>query len=336
MTLDIIVPHYKEPWEVCKYLFNTIACQRGILFNNIRVIIVNDGIDEPEKPVFGIGAHENMRSFPFDVMYVEKEHAGVSAARNYGLDRSNADFVMFCDCDDGFLSNYALYMIFSAMQEGFDYCIANFIEETFDKDGNPQIINHDKDVTFMHGKIYRRQFLIDHNLRFDERMTLHEDGYFNNIVFSTANHEGTMKKISTPIYTWCWNKNSTVRKDSKDFVLRTYEDVMLTRDGICEELKKRGYDEDYENAVCMTVLNSFYDFQKGSYHKAENARYLKVAEKAFRRYWMKYKKVFLGCTNIKIAELARAARENACKNGMLFEQQDIKSFLKHIEHEVKP
>lgn len=335
MTLDIIVPHYREPWKVCKYLFDTISTQRGILFENIRVILVNDGDDillgSMEKAMY------TLCGYPFTVDYIVKEHEGVSAARNEGLDASDADYVMFCDADDGFLNNYALHTIFSSMQEGFDMCMANFIEETFDGKGNPQIVAHNEDITFIHGKVYRRQFLLDNEIRFDERMKFHEDAYFNMLVYSVLqSKEAKLKKISTPLYLWRWNDNSVVRKDREDFVLKTYDAVMLTRIGICHEQKRRGLTEFYEASVGMTVLNSYYDFQKPRYHMAKNAKYLKDAEKAFRAFWMEFKGTFYELTNQKVAEIAVAARANAVKNGMLFEMQDLKSFLRHIEYEVKP
>ena len=75
MTLDLIVPHYKEPWETCKYLFDSIAMQRGIDFGDIRVVLVNDGDAVVlNKDVF-VG-------YPFEVEYLVKEHGGVSTARN--------------------------------------------------------------------------------------------------------------------------------------------------------------------------------------------------------------------------------------------------------------
>ena len=64
--------------------------------------------------------------------------------------------------------------------------------------------------------------------------------------------------------------------------------------------------------------------------------YVKIAEKAFRKFWMKFNRTFYDLTNAKVAEIAQVARSNAVKNGMLMEQQDLKSFLKHIEYEVKP
>ena len=42
-TLDLIVTHYREPWEVGKQLFDMIAMQREVDFRDISVILVNDG-----------------------------------------------------------------------------------------------------------------------------------------------------------------------------------------------------------------------------------------------------------------------------------------------------
>ena len=333
MKLDIIVPHYKEPWSVCRYLFDSIALQRGIDFHDIRVLLVNDG-DE-----ILCGGIENalfkLSEYPFTVDYIVKEHGGVSSTRNCGLRESDAEYVMFCDCDDGFLNNYGIYTIFAATADEPDSIISNFIEETYDIANNWAIVRHEMDLTFMHGKVYRRQFLIDNDLFFDDRMTLHEDGYFNLLVDCIAEHDGKVKRITTPIYIWRWNGQSVVRRDSKDFVLRTYEQLMLTRIVLCEQLKRRGYEEDFRTAVCMTVLNSYYDFQKPSYMAARNAKNRKIAERAFRAFWMKYQNTFNDLTNEQVAEVANVARKVAREKGMLFEQQDLKSFLRHIEYEVR-
>lgn len=323
MTLDLIVPHYKEPWETCHYLFDSIALQRGISFNNIKVIVVNDGDCLLDESLFA--------NYPYRIEYLVKEHGGVSAARNYGLRHSEADYVMFCDIDDGFLSNYGLHLAFSAMQEGYDYIVSNFVEETYSAENTMTIARHDRDFTFMHGKLYRRQFLLDYDLFFDPSMTIHEDGYFNMLVYSVVKEEGKEKFIDSPFYLWRWNDNSTVRKDREDFVLKTYDEVIKTRIGLCRQLKQRGYEDAYRISVGMTVLNSYYDFQKTRYYLAKNEKYLRKAEKAFKAFWTEFKEVFCDLENAKIAEMAVAARANAYKNGMLFEQQDIRSFLRHIE-----
>lgn len=328
MNLDIIVPHYKEPWETCKYLFDTIATQRGVLLDNIRVIVVNDG----DAVLFDKALFE---PYPFRVEYIVKEHGGVSDTRNHGLRQSDADYVMFCDIDDGFLNNYALHLVFSAMQDGVDFLCGAFIEETWDANSSPIIVPHTHDLTFMHGKAYKRSFLVEHDLFFDPAMTIHEDGYFNMLAYAVARSNGTIKYIDTPYYLWRWNDNSVVRKDRKDFVLRTYPDVMLTRIGLCDQLKERGLEEDYVAAVCFTVLNSYYDFQKPSYRTAANEKYKRIGESEFKKFYKKHGKVFKNTTNIKISEFATAARETALKEGFLIEQESVKQWLKHIEYEVR-
>lgn len=327
MKLDIVVPHYKEPWEVGKYLFDTIATQRGIDFKDIRVIVVNDGneciLDE-----------SNFKDYPYEIVYLIKEHGGVSATRNHGLDYSDADIVVFCDFDDGFLNNYGLHLIFSAAREGFDLMTSCFVEEVWDKEQEfMRIIRHDRDPTFIHGKAYRREFLVERNLRFDPELTIHEDGYFNHLCFIEA--QENIRDVGTPFYLWRWNDASTVRSEPDHFVMKTYPMLMKVRNALCTQLHEREYVDEYFTAVAKTVLDSYYDFQKEEWKKSKNARLYREAEKAFRGFWLKYKKSFLECSSLKIGEISLASRALAYKNGLIIEGQDIKSWLKHIENEVK-
>ena len=327
MKLEIIIPHYKEPWDTCLYLFNSLAMQRNVPWEEIGVIVVNDGDDPTLDDV-------DWSAYPFRVRYMKKPHGGVSAARNYGLDHSEAEYIMFCDIDDGFLNNYGLHMLMSAVAEGFDYLIGAFAEEAQSTDNKTiALVGHQGDMTFVHGKMYRKEFLTKHNLRFDEEMTIHEDGYFNALVYATAKVEkAKIKKIDTPFYLWCWNNNSVVRSNKEDFVLKTYPRLIQTRTGLSRQLKERGYQEEYETAVCLTVLNSYYDHQKSSYLQAKNYRYRQISEKAFKEYWDEFKKTFYDQTNAKISELAKAARETACQNGLLMENETLKEFLKRIDN----
>ena len=325
--LAIIVPHYKEPWSVCKYLFDTLATQRGISFGDIHVIVVNDGDDSiPEMDISG---------YPFETTIVTKEHAGVSAARNYGLLIAKEDYVMFCDADDGFLNNWGLYLVFQAMKEGFDLFVASFVEEVWlTEDKMLTVINHVNDPTFVHGKVYRREYLIEHDLFFDDDLTIHEDGYFNQLVYTEVFNGGKLKTEKSPIYIWRWNEQSVVRKNRKNFVLRTYENVVQSRVRLCRQLKARGFDKDLQTAVCVTVLDVFYDFQKNAYRDPANAEHIQKAERAFKAFWDEFKGVFCNCTNKEIAEVARGVREKAYEDGMLYEQFGLQTWLRHISQDV--
>jgi hypothetical protein len=86
---------------------------------------------------------------------------------------------MFCDADDMFYNACGLYMIFREINIGFDTLSSKFIEEAHTPDGQLVYIDHDQDATFVHGKIHRRQYLLDNEIRWNPDLTIHEDSYFN-------------------------------------------------------------------------------------------------------------------------------------------------------------
>ena len=59
----------------------------------------------------------------------------------------------------------------------FDVLVSTFIEEMRVPELN--YINREMDSTFVHGKVYNRKYLLDNNIRFNPKLTIHEDSYFN-------------------------------------------------------------------------------------------------------------------------------------------------------------
>jgi glycosyltransferase involved in cell wall biosynthesis len=175
MYLQILVPQYKENEAIIKPLLDSIAIQQNIDFKkDIGVIITNDGSDVHLSQDF-------LNHYPFSIEYYFNEHKGVSATRNFCLDKATADYVMFCDADDMFFNICGIYIILQEIKEKhFDSFVSSFIEETRHPDTKePLYINHDIDSTFVHGKVHRREYLIDNNIRWNDNLTIHEDSYFN-------------------------------------------------------------------------------------------------------------------------------------------------------------
>ena len=125
MKLQILVPQYKETDEIIKPLLDSIAIQQNVDFNEIGVIIVNDGSDVHLTD-------ELLNSYPFKIEYYLEEHRGVSGTRNSCLDHAEADYVMFCDADDMFYNACGLWIIFreTEIDKGFDSLVSVFIEES--------------------------------------------------------------------------------------------------------------------------------------------------------------------------------------------------------------
>ena len=126
MKLQFLIPQYKETDEVVKPLLDSIALQQSVDFNDIGVIICNDGTDVHLSDEF-------INSYPFKVEYYLCEHKGVSATRNACLDHATADYVMFCDADDMFYNMCGLYIVIREINNGgFDSLMSAFTEETRD------------------------------------------------------------------------------------------------------------------------------------------------------------------------------------------------------------
>lgn len=123
MKLQILIPQYEETDEVVKPLLDSIALQQNVDFDEIGVIITNDGSDVHLSD-------ELINSYPYDIKYVLADHAGVSATRNRCLDAATADYVMFCDADDMFFNMCGLYIVFREFDAGFDVLTSVFVEET--------------------------------------------------------------------------------------------------------------------------------------------------------------------------------------------------------------
>ena len=206
---------------------------------------------------------------------------------------------------------------------------SSFVEEVRLEDGTMTITRHDKDPTFIHGKVYKRSFLVEKNIRFDTRLRYHEDGAFNTVCLMLT----TPKYIETPLYLWCWREGSVCRNES--FVLKTYDQVMMQRVAVAEECERRGLTKELGDIVAMTFVNAFYDTSKLDWLRPANKTLVEKAEQAFKGFYKRYKKYYFEYDKKKLAAMMAQIRPLAVNNGMYIEKWAMKDFLRHIATEVK-
>lgn len=200
--LEILIPQYNESDATVKPLLDSISLQQGIDLSDIGVIICNDGSDM-------LLSDDLISSYPYCISYHKLPHKGVSATRNACLDFSTSDYIMFCDADDLFLNNLGIWLIFEEIQKGeFDDLTSEFLAEEYDDSGKFHYGVYDHDGIFVHGKVFRRQYILDNNIRFNENLRLCEDCNFVSLAQSlTDNH----RYITLPFYIWKWRKGSVSR-----------------------------------------------------------------------------------------------------------------------------
>jgi glycosyltransferase involved in cell wall biosynthesis len=284
MKLQILIPQYKETEDIIKPLLDSIEIQQNIdLTNEVGVIIVNDGTDVHLSREF-------LDRYTFHIDYYLNEHKGVSATRNACLDYATADYVMFCDADDMFYNACGLYIIFREINgNGFDSLVSKFIEEVRDRTTHqPIYITHDIDSTFVHGKVYRRKYLVDNNIRWNEALTLHEDGYFNTLCQRLTT---SVKYCSTPFYLWRWRDDSVCRSDSQ-WVLKTYDHMINANEALIDELLRRGRKPDAQFYVTTLLLDAYFTMQGNEWAELKNKEHCAMVKKRLGDYYLKFKYLY--------------------------------------------
>lgn len=323
MKLQILVPQYKEDNTIIRPLLDSLAIQQNIDFKELGVIIVNDGSDI-------LLDDEWLASYPFKVEYYKEPHQGVSATRNAALDKATADYVMFCDADDMFYNACGLWILFREMEIGkFNALISVFIEETRNPETNEIVyINHEQDSTFVHGKIYNRQYLIDEEIRFNPELTIHEDSYFNFLAQHISSPD-LVKVCTSPFYLWKWRNESVCRHDPK-YILKTYNNMLDSSTALVNELLSRKKKRIAEEVVTGMIMDAYFTMNKDEWINQENKEYRDKTEKRFKEYYLKFKKLFEEIDKNKKVQIIAGIKNRMYAEGLVMESITFDDWIKEV------
>lgn len=107
--ISVIVPVY----NVCEYLERCIRSVLGQTYQDFELILVDDGSTDGSGMICDRYARENSRVF-----VIHQENAGLSAARNAGIEAAKGEYVAFIDSDD-FIHERMLEILY-ANSKGYD------------------------------------------------------------------------------------------------------------------------------------------------------------------------------------------------------------------------
>lgn len=247
MKLDIIVPHYKEDWSVGKPLFDILALQRAVDFSLFRVLLVNDGKD--------CQLCLNTAEYPYAIREITIEHKGVSAARNRGLEESDAEWTMFCDFDDTFSSIYSIRAIMDLLDDkDHDLIWFPFYIE-INRTQARQIRDMPNDI-FIHGKIFRRSFLMEHELRFPEHLRYSEDTAFCKVLEMEIEPERAGKGICEfAPYVWSYRAGSVTT--SGENVRKNAEGLIQRQRYVAEQCRKHGIEDGWRKYIIRAMCDAY-------------------------------------------------------------------------------
>ena len=105
MQLSVVVPVYNG----AKFLSRCLDTLQQQTFTDFQVIFVDDGSTDESPKILDLFAAQDNR-----VLVIHKKNAGVSAARNDGINHAIGTYIHFMDVDDVLDEHYYEYMLNNA------------------------------------------------------------------------------------------------------------------------------------------------------------------------------------------------------------------------------
>jgi glycosyltransferase involved in cell wall biosynthesis len=257
---------------------------------------------------------------------------GVSATRNACLDHSKADYVMFCDADDMFYSICGLYIVFREMgiNNGFDTLSSNFIEETRDQNGNVVYINREMDSTFVHGKVHRRKYLLNNNIRWNDSLTIHEDSYFNCLCQKLIAKEDRGRYCPMPFYLWKWRDESVCRHD-KLYLNKTMVNMLASNTALVNEFLDRGREDLARFYAVAMIYDTYYSLQCDRWWEGEGKEYLPKTNARMKEYLKDFKYLLEKTSKEEQLMIASGIRQRFFSEGLLHEKMTFEDWIQYVE-----
>ncbi len=241
--ISVIVPTYNREKTIKKCVASLI----NQTMKDIEIIIIDDGSTDNTSNII-----------PDDnrIKYIKRSNHGIGASRNYGIDNSNGEYIVFVDSDD-YISNDCLEKMYNkAMNYNLDFVVGDYyyIYES----GNKEKI---KLKDFENSSLKENPYLVCNinlgpcnklikkstinNIRFPENIK-YEDVPFVVNVLKNANKIGHLNE--SLFYFLTDNKSETTIRDDKIF------DIFKSLDLVVESLKDN-YSEPLKKLVISIIVN---------------------------------------------------------------------------------
>lgn len=117
--VSVIIPVY----NLENYIENCLNSIISQTYKNLEILCIDDGSTDKSADKIKSMAEKDER-----IKYIYQENAGVSAARNKGLDVFTGDYVMFVDGDD-YIHPQMVEILYDCINDGYDM-VCTFAQTT--------------------------------------------------------------------------------------------------------------------------------------------------------------------------------------------------------------
>jgi len=230
--ISVIVPAF----NVQDYVNKCIQSILNQSYTNMEIIIINDGSTDDTLSL--------IKNFEYDtrVKVINQANAGVSAARNAGIDAATGDYLAFVDSDDYIEPDMYEKLVDAVIQNNADMAVCNYnmifpdkIIKQYSKINN-QTIDVQADVysyfvnycacpkpnNYIVTRLYKTDVVKNSNVRF-EKYSLGDDTLFN---FKLLPYTNKVTFIPHGLYNYLQRTNSNVYTAAKKISLaKVYADT---------------------------------------------------------------------------------------------------------------
>ena len=234
LFLSIIIPVYKvEPY--LRDCLDSVFSQ-DISAEEYEVICIDDG--SPDN--CGAILEEYATVHP-NLLVLRQQNAGVSAARNNGLDHAAGKYIWFVDSDD-FVKKNSFSRILAVLEKTDCDCLsvlpfvfADDKESPLTEDDALTDISQNKHRSFLWARIWKRSILVDNSIRFSTEISYCEDHLFTQQALPYVKNQ---EKLEEKIYYYRLREGSASSQGSKKTITN-----LIKIASICKEIIRKPDDE---------------------------------------------------------------------------------------------
>ena len=289
--ISVIIPVYNTESYITRVIESVIAQ----MFIDYELILVDDGSTDASGEICDRFAAKYSR-------WVRVEHTenhGVSAARNNGIDLATGEWITFIDSDDYILPQYLQNLYNNAEKYNSDFVMTGIVRryeekpiedvvrewpecvvtrDEIEKLYEQEIMQYQKGPVI---KLFKREILNNHGIRFDERLSRGEDALF---VYTYLLHCQIMSVASGAYYVYCLRDGSLMSQIMAPFQTELYGYERMKRVLLNLTEISHPYPRYYLVYWFDRVINAIYSIGN-SYGFTDRLKFLKQLDFSYYEKW---------------------------------------------------
>lgn len=212
-VVSVIIPVYKAE----KYLRRCLDSLIAQTFTDWAAICVDDGSPDRSPAILDEYAARDKR-----IRVIHKSNAGVSAARNDGINNADGEFIHFMDADDWIDPEYYAAMVTVAHDTAADMVVSGFVSDNkYTKTiaytdvrlkrtiSDKLRLTYGLTDSYVWRYLFRADFVRENNMRFDTTLIAQEDTLFVLDAIALANSIACVPWVN---YHYMFNQDSALNR----------------------------------------------------------------------------------------------------------------------------